>query len=227
MPYKLIPFLNVLFDFQETWDHMLSELKLLKNFQENHRHCKKGSKFSETPSDQKTLTKDGAGCSNGNPSCDPCDEDTCGPSENGNCNCESTNDSFNPDLTSILPQEPPKVDSKVAEDVPLPSNLVISKLWKRHQFKGSQLLTSLERSGQFKIDHNSMVFVNNVPLNISIFNLMKLTFQPVKSNLQKLEPYTNLLKDFNLQKYVTNKYLLVDDNTLPIVTSKYWYYLGS
>ena len=86
-----------------------------------------------------------------------------------------------------------------------------------------QLLKELEKINSFKIDKFSMVYIDKVPLHLSIFELMKISFQPVKK-VSHLNLYIKLLNEFHLTKYITNKFLLIQDET-PI-DWKYWYFIG-
>ena len=196
---------------KETLDQMRSELKDLRAFKEAHS------------SGSHALAKEGSGeCSENN--VDPC-------SETNNCQCQKNDDSFNEDFNQVLPTEPPKVNVISEKDESsidhFPTELITSKIWKRFHYKAKLLLTELENCPDFKMDKFSMVSINNIPLHLSIFQILKATFHPVKKDLNKYAPYVKLLKDLKLEKYVTNRYLLVDDqqandNSL----SPYWYYIA-
>lgn len=218
---------------------MHSELKALQEFKEKHsnghsshttlaQNSESHSKDSDVVSHSNSnLTKSGEGCTDElscGETCDPCDQ-----SASEHCNCEKEKDNYNPDLTTVLPKESPHVElqKESRTDTQIPKALVASKLWKRHQHKASTILDALEASGHFKIDQFSMVYIDNVPLNLSIFHLMKITFQPIKKHLDKIDLYVKLLKDLNVVKYVTNKYLLIEDNQSSPFIAKYWYYLGN
>ena len=192
------------------------ENKSLKKFYEEHKHC------------SKVLVKDGSG----NCNCRAQEECTTEPENESNLcppndPCSQPDNVVNPDLNQVIPQEEPKVsnhtEQEKTEHITIPHDLIIKRLWKRHQFKCMQLLKKLEDIDSFKIDKLSMVYIDEVPLHISIFELMNKSFKPTK-DVGNLNLYKNLLSEYNLTNYITNKYLLVEEQK-PI-DWKYWYFIG-
>ena len=198
---------------------MRSELKTLKEFKETHLHCAK-----QSSSHHETLTKVGAGCDGEiESSIDDCEQEKV-------CSCNNGDSSFNDNLNTVLHQEAPTTeisnDTSTDESAEFPHSLILSKIWKRHHFKASRILDELKKSGRFSIDKNSMVSIDSKPLHESVFQLMKVAFQPVKKDLSKYHVFAELLKELNLENFISNKYLLVKDHHPSVNLSSYWYYIG-
>ena len=166
-----------------------------------------------------SLTKEGKG------SCMCNVSEDCNTSNIPNCQSDA---SYNEDLRTILPTQAPNLEIQNSNDqnkVPIPIELCLSKLWKRHLTKARNLLEALEKSDRFSIDKLSMVSVDDIPLHISIFNLLKECYQTRAKMSGKLQPFVNLIKDLKLESYVTNKYLLLSDDH-NILNTPYWFYIG-
>ena len=204
--------------FQKTLHDLRSENKTLKDFYETHKNCSKdglvklggGNCFScKANEDCENPSMESEVC----PESDPCQEKS----------------PVNPDLTQVLNQvapkvevteEPEKIDKN--EHVAIPHDLIVQRVWKRHQFKCAQLLKQLEEIEAFKIDKFSMVYINGSPIHLSIFELMKISFAPIKK-VSHLNLYINLLNDYNLTNYITNRFLLLEEKPFDL---KYWYFIG-
>ena len=189
---------------------MKSELATLRNFQEAHKYC------NSEENARKTALKDGNGC------CDDCESE---PQA-----CSSKDDSYNENLNVILNQEAPLVPlttkaSKPDANMPIPYDLVMSKVWKKYVPKAKKFLRVLEESGRFQVDKMSMVKIDSIPLHVSIFNLMKQCFQSNEKATNSLKPFVDLVMELNLQQYIVNKYFLVKDDGNSS-SSEYWYYIG-
>ena len=196
---------------KETLDQLRSELKSLRDFKDSHSNC------------TAILTKQGAG---------DCEEDDFCPesssSKGDGCHCKANDESYNKSLNAIVQQEPPSVEvrkpDESTDEFPISMVLADSKLWQRYHHKASVLLAELYKSSSFKVDKLSMVFIDDVPLHCSIFQLMKVTFHPIRKNLHLYNSYIQLLEKLHLEKYVSNKYLMVKD--IASVLPQYWFYIG-
>lgn len=192
---------------KETLDKMKSELESLRQFCDSHKDCKSKSEISD-------VMKEGSGCQDSESDCGQCQPDL----------------TYNENLTQVLRPKTPEVEVEKnphdSNNVPIPYHQIVEKLWKKNVPKATKLLQELEKSGRFSIDRLSMVSVDGVPLNVSIFNLMVDCFQSKNRLTGDLEPFIRLIKSLNLQKHVTNKYMLLNDN-VHIMSSPYWYFIGN
>ena len=191
-------------------DNMRSELERLREFHRVHQSASKSN-----------LTKEGSGCSND-------------PSKTNHVECNSDRitschgqTNFDENLTTIINQAPPRVElqEKLSEQH-LPIDVIISKLWKRHQSRAISLLKELEQIKAFKWDQFGVVKINDHLIG-SIFDLMKITFQQNGKKMPNLNLYIELLKSCNLEKYVANRALFLKENEDKQFVSRYWYFIGN
>lgn len=195
---------------KETLDKMKSELASLRHFHGSHKECNKEK------SEVSDVMKEGGGNQESENDCGQCQPDL----------------TFNENLTQVLRPRSPEVEIK--DNLPneekssissIPYHQIMEKLWKKNVPKATKLLQELDKSGRFTIDNLSMVSVDGVALNISIFTLMTECFQSKNRHVGDLDSFVKLIKTLNLQKYVTNKYLLLNDN-VNLMSSPYWFYIG-
>ena len=137
--------------------------------------------------------------------------------------------SFNAELNEILPQETPSVVVEKNEEMytDIPNSIIVATLPKRFHSNANILLQELKKSNEISLDKFSMVSIEKKELNTTIFQLMKISFFPIKKNLAKYQPYIELLKRLNLEEYVKNKNLFANTHSTEIEMSKYWYYIGN
>ena len=196
---------------------MKLDLANLQKFKESHQNCKQGHNHD-------SITKEGKGsecvCSGAGINQTSSTQDCTSP-----CRIDS---SYNPNLNVILPENPPNVEVSNPEGknkVPIPIELCLSKIWKKNVAKARSLLEELDKSDKFSIDKMSMVSVNNSPLHISIFNLLKHCYDS-RAHLDKnMGPFVDLVKELNVDRYITNKYMLMKDDVI-ILNTPFWYYIG-
>ena len=202
---------------------MKQDLANLTKFKETHRNCK----HEESKEDHDIITKEGKGAD-----CVCDDRSKCQASspQSDNSVCQKDT-SFNENLNFILPNEAPSVDvSKTKSDsekekVPIPIELCLSKLWKKYTHKARKLLEELDNSSRFSVDKLSMVSIDELPLHISIFNLIKQCYKSKSHVGTNLDPFVDLIKELKLENYITNKYMLMKDD-LNILNTPYWYFIG-
>ena len=222
------PIIKVLIS-KDSLDQLRSENKKLREYYEKHKsNCTK-DKNSDS------LLQLGSGNSNNeySPLCN-CEEkcvDKCGFNLTTGEPTRGDN-SFNPSLSSIIPQESPVTQEFIDQEFPI--SLVLSKQSEKYRLKAKSLLDTLLNSSSFKIDKNSMVYIDNTPLHVSIYELMDLTFLNKHKSIEKIFPYIELLQKLDLGQFITNKYLkyLKDldssgvSEVSPGKASKLWFYLG-
>ena len=206
---------------KEDLDSIRDELKELRAFKEKHT--------STTSSAPHTLTKDGTGSQ-----CPPDSDEICiDDSQKAECQCQNATDdcTYNQDLNTVLPKDPPKVpveNSPENQMAKFGKDEVLKRIWKRYHRKTLLLLDALEKSESFTVDRHSMVYIKDVPLNVSIFDLLKDCQHPVRKNLDRYKPFADLVKEMGLQKYLSNKYILISDNRSNEgnALDPYWYYIN-
>ena len=202
-------------------DKLKQDLANLQKFKESHQNCKQHS--DEGHNDDSIIKEGkGAGCV-----CSSAGIDHASPSQSCSNPC-AKDFSYNPNLNVILPEEAPRVEIPHAEskvEVPIPIELCLSKIWKKHVNKARKLLEELEKSDRFSIDKMSMVSIDNLPLHISIFNLLKQCFESRTHISSNLSPFVDLVRDLHIENYIVNKYILMKDN-IEILNTPFWYYIG-
>ena len=190
---------------------MKKDLSQYKSFYDKHQNCTES---------KNNLTKSGFGSSVEK------DDNICHCESN--CNCEKQENPLQPDLVEILPVKSPTLeipssskDKQTSE--PIQDHVILSKVWKRFSLKAKSLLEALKSNENFVIDNLGIVFIDKKNIHASIFDLLPLSFYPIKKNVQGESEYVEFLRKNNLTSFITNKALLLNDNNYDI---EYWYYIG-
>ena len=189
----------------------------MRKFKESHKNC------HSSPS---TITRSGTGLE-----CPISEEGY--PESDKDCSCKNScenNSNVEGQNQIIIGQEPsvPITNDQQHTTDTIPDSLIIEKsTWRRHHKKAKMLLDKLKESKEFTIDQFSIVSVNGVSLQTSVFDLFKLCYQ---SNFHKIVPhlnlFTDLIKKINATSLISNKALFLHNEVVEGGSKSDWFFIG-